>query len=126
MKTHLTSLAGRVLFACAIVTGCDEVGDDSRILTSGTVSVLNQSNSTIVELYIAEAEDSFGPNLLEDEVIRPDQDLLINLQCDVYNVRMIDDAGLACELLDVNTCFDDTAFVHTNGACEVRTAPTDD
>ncbi len=108
MKTiYKAALIALVLFAQA----CIIVSDDDASLT-----VINDSDYLIYELYVAPIDSSFwGENLLAGDVLVPDSRITIyDLSCDYYDVLAVDEFETDCILEDIYLCLDDDAWVIDN------------
>jgi hypothetical protein len=100
--------------------GGDVVVDDP----DSTLLVVNESDFVIEEIYITDVDASgWGPDLTRGDVLFPDEEMLLtDLPCDFYDVLMVDETGLECEVLDIDLCFDDATWVITNDTCDVFAA----
>lgn len=82
--------------------GCVVVSDDDN-----TITVHNESSYDIYALYIT-PQDVFdwGPNLLGGDVLYANGDYItVEVSCDVYDIKVVDDTGVECELTGVDVCF---------------------
>lgn len=112
MNIRFASLA--LLLATLGTSACVIDGDGSSSLT-----IDNQSDFVIEELYITEDySDDWGPNLL-DEPMFPDDLVTVELDCEVYDALLIDETGVECEIFDLDLCFDDDIWVIRNNTCTV-------
>ena len=125
MKTYsaLTLiLASSLLFGVA----CGGGGDDTVIVddSDSTLLIVNESDFVIEEIYITDVNASgWGPDLTGGDVLFPEEEILLtDLPCDFYDVLMVDETGLECEVLDIDLCFDDATWVVTNDTCDVFAA----
>ena len=122
--TRLLSLVS-VLALSSMTTGCiistDEDADDSTLL------VVNDSDYAIFELNLVEEySDSWGRNYVGAEGLYPGEDiLLVDIECDFYDARLIDEDDNVCELYGIDLCFDDATWYITNNTCDVFTAKGD-
>ena len=110
MKRRLASSLIVLAILPAALTGCLIVeGGDS------TFTVTNFSESEIDELRITEAGNpDFGPNLLRGLSLLPGESITIDfIDCDFYDVRVVDEFGAVCDILDIELCFDDAEWVIT-------------
>lgn len=88
--------------ACVFTTNDDD----------GLLSVVNDSSFVIEEVRVASIGSQFyGPDLLGVEDLYPGESVSVRLQCDFYDVLFVDEAGLECEVLDVDVCISRTIFV---------------
>ena len=82
--------------------GCVVVSDDDN-----TITVYNESSYDIYALYIT-PEDVFdwGPNVLGSQPLLAGGDsITVEVSCDVYDIKVVDDTGVECELYGVDVCF---------------------
>jgi hypothetical protein len=100
-------------FAALLAVGCSsDSGPDA------TLRVQNSSDFDIVELHVAPVGTrTWGPNLIEGDVLAPDDALTLAVVCDTYDVRLVDSAGVPCELLDLNLCLNNADFIIENNTC---------
>lgn len=90
---------------------------------SATIKVVNQSKWEIHHLYLSSTSDhQWGPDQLGDEVILTGKSFkLTNIDCDDYDIRVVDEDGDECVIEEVNLCGDDTVWKITDKsllACE--------
>lgn len=104
MRTLPTSLLALLLASTA--AGCVASDGDS----SFTVS--NRSSYFIEEIHLAEVSDpTWGPDLIGG-ALAPGEDLIItNIECGTYDVLVVDETGVDCELQNLELCFEDDAWV---------------
>jgi hypothetical protein len=100
-------------------TGCgggDVVYDP---IEESTLLVVNQSDFAIVELYLTPVgSPDWGPNLVAGRELFPGEDVLLtDVPCDSYDVMMVAEDGVTCELGAVDMCFDDATWVVDNHTC---------
>jgi hypothetical protein len=108
----LPALASLALSAA----GC---GDDG-IIASASLRVTNNSDFQIVELYLTDVGNpDFGPNLLRGDVLNPGEDLLLGVSCGFYDVLLIDEQDVQCQINDLDLCLNDADFVINNNTCSV-------
>ena len=94
--------------------------DDGPDVIDATLSVDNQSDFAIAELYLTETGNpSWGDNLLRGDVLLPDEQLTLGVDCDFYDVLLVDEDGVDCELHDLDLCLNDADFVIRNSTCSV-------
>lgn len=88
-----------------------------------TIKVINQSNWEIHHLFLSSsADDQWGPDQLEDEVLaKGDSITLTGIDCDDYDIKVVDEDGDECTIQEVNLCGDDSYWKITDKellACE--------
>jgi hypothetical protein len=97
-----TLLAGLALGA----TGCIISDGDSSL------TLYNDSSYALYEVYLAEETDpSWGPNLLPQPLFPGDELIITDIECGTYDVLVVDDTGVECQLSGLDLCFDDDAWV---------------
>jgi hypothetical protein len=96
--TILTALMLTSLAACG--------GGDSSL------TINNDSSYTLFEINLAAIDDpNWGPDLLGGTVLDPGDSLVItDIDCDTYDVRVVDDTGAECILESLDLCFDDAVW----------------
>lgn len=116
MRTRFL-LAGLLTLAAA--PGCLIVTDDDS--DDATLEVVNESDFVIEEIYLTEIDNpNWGPNLLGGDVLFPDESIvLVDIECDFYDAKLIDEDGVECELFDVDLCLNDALWVVRNNTCAV-------
>lgn len=84
-----------------------------------TLTVANDSSYWIDELYVAEISDpSWGPNLVYNS-LAPGEETTIGVSCGTYDVLVVDETGVECELANLDLCFDDGIWVITDFTLDV-------
>jgi hypothetical protein len=113
MKKYLTSLL--CLFALAACGGDD--GDSSLMIQ-------NDSDFAFIELNISPVDsNSWGADLLGVDVLLPGEAVEItNIDCDDYDVRIVDEDGDECIIDDYSMCFDADIWVIDNAMLAICTA----
>jgi hypothetical protein len=79
-------------------------------------SIENRSSFTLQEINLAPVDSlTWGRDLLAGDVLFPGETLHIEqIDCDVYDVRVEDNAGRECILVDLDLCFDDALWILDN------------
>jgi hypothetical protein len=105
MKTKLIS---SLFLLSVLAQGCVVVSDDESI------TIYNDSSYVIEDLYVTERDTfDWGQDLLGSDALFPGESISIEVGCDVYDIKVVDETGVPCELYDVDVCFgeDDAWFV---------------
>jgi hypothetical protein len=100
-----------VVFLIAILSGgCVISGNDSSL------TIHNSSQYAIVEINLTPTDAvTWGPNLLGSDWLYPGDDITIDfIDCDYYDVRLVDDTYAECIINDVDFCFSDDVWVITD------------
>jgi hypothetical protein len=94
----------------AFTAGACVINDDASLTIS------NQSHYAIVEINISPVDSTtWGPDLLHGEWLYPGERVTIDyIDCDYYDVRIIDDTDWECIIYDVDFCFGDDLWVITD------------
>ena len=88
-----------------------------------TIKVINQSKWEIHHLYLSSSDDDqWGPDQLGDEVLaKGDSITLTDIDCDDYDIKVVDEDGDECVIEQANLCRDNTYWKITDKellACE--------
>jgi hypothetical protein len=117
MLTH--RLLAPVLAACvslAMYTGCN----DSGVIADASLRVVNNSDFVIEQIFLTDVGNpDFGPNLLRGDVLFPGEELLLGVNCGFFDALIVDEAGVDCEIHDIDLCLNDATFVIRNDTCSV-------
>lgn len=101
-------------FALASLTivGCAAESDPDPIDPGSNLTIQNDSSFTFIEINLAPIDSpTFGPDLLGAEVLDPGDRLEISdIDCDVYDIRVIDETGDMCILDSVDLCLDNAVW----------------
>jgi hypothetical protein len=90
---------------------------------SSTITFYNQSSWEIHYLFLSPSDNPrWGPDQLGYETLEPGDYLeLSGIECDTFDIRLIDEDGDECIIKQVDICADDTGWRITNKvllACE--------
>lgn len=110
MKSNLRTLFLGAAIAAVALGGCVVTTDDDP--GDSTLTVSNRSSFWLDELHIAHVNDpSWGPDLI-DGSLAPGEDIVIfDIACGRYDVMVVDETGVECELNNLDLCFDDGRWV---------------
>jgi hypothetical protein len=105
MKSPLALITLAVAVAAAS-SSCIIVTDDASL------TVHNHSRFVLTEVHLAPVDQrTWGPNLLPD-VLYPGEDLVIvDIDCDTYDVLVVDQFSHQCILEDLFLCFHDESWM---------------
>jgi hypothetical protein len=94
----------------AMTGGCIVSSSDSSL------TIANESSYAIVEINLTPTDSvTWGPNLLGSEWLYPGQEITIDfIDCDYYDVRLVDDTYAECVIENVDFCFDNDMWVITD------------
>jgi hypothetical protein len=81
-----------------------------------SIKVVNQSKWEIHHLFVSPTgEDNWGPDQLRDETIGTGESFtLTNIDCDDYDIKVIDEDGDECVIENVNMCGDHSIWKITD------------
>jgi hypothetical protein len=109
------ALAAFLAISVVAAPGCIIVADDDSTLT-----IENQSDFFLDEIRLAEIDsDSWGPNLAPSDGLAPDEIVDIDVDCDFYDLQVVDEDGVVCEVFDLDLCLNDALFIFRNNTCTV-------
>jgi hypothetical protein len=119
MLTH--RLLAPVLAACAslaTLSGCSS--DDGVFIDDASLLVVNDSDFVIEEIFLTDVgSPTWGPNLLRGEVLFPDEELLLGVDCGFYDALVVDEDGVDCEINSLDLCLNDATWVINNNTCTI-------
>lgn len=104
----------RTLFLAAAVTaatlgGCVISDDDP---SDSTLTVANESSYWLEELHLAHVNDpSWGPDLISGALAPGEEIVIYDIACGRYDVLVVDETGVECELANLDLCFDDDLWI---------------
>ena len=88
--------------------------------SSGTLHITNNSDFAIVEMHVTPVDSSsWGPNLLGGDTLNPGEDMNVNTSCGTFDVMLVDESGVDCELHNIDLCANHADFVIENNTCAV-------
>lgn len=112
--TRTVTLAACIAASAIFAPGCLIVADDDSTLT-----VENDSDFVIEEINVTEVDNrDWGPNLIP-EALFPGETVEIDLDCDTYDARLIDEDDVECVIDSIDLCFDDALWRVRNNSCAV-------
>jgi hypothetical protein len=102
-----------VFGSAAVAAGCTSSSDAS-------LRVENQSDFAIVEIRVTPVgSPSWGSNLLGGDILEPGESLVLGTDCGFYDALLVDEAGVDCEVHDVDLCLNDARWIIRNTTCTV-------
>jgi hypothetical protein len=98
------------LLALVLALGLSGCSSDSD---NATLTIDNQSSVMLTEINLAPIDSPvFGPNLLDGDVLLPGEVItVVDIPCDFFDVRVVDEFGTNCILPSVDLCFSDALWV---------------
>jgi len=101
------------LLAALSLSACT---DDGTV--DATLTVINDSDYVIEELYLTDiGSDRWGPDLLRGDVLFPDEELTLGVDCGLYDALLVDEEGVECELEGIDLCLNDATWYIRNNTC---------
>ena len=120
MTTRLASiLATSVALSLA---ACGGGGGTVVVDTTPDSSLVvdNQSDFAITELHLTSVNSgNWGPNLLFGDVLLPNENITLGVTCGFYDALLVDEAGVDCEIDDLDLCLNSAVWVIRNNTCSV-------
>jgi hypothetical protein len=82
----------------------------------GTLTISNDSDYSVHHLHVTPAHKvSWGKDWLGSDVLLPHEEVTLSgLNCDEYDIKLIDDEGDVCIVEDVDLCQKDAHWELTN------------
>jgi len=104
--------------AAAATTACTDNNHEADL----TLHVQNDSDFSIVEIHVTQVGNpTWGPNLLTS-ALAPGDSLVLGINCGTYDALLVDEAGVDCELHDLDLCLNDADWIIRNNTCTVFAA----
>jgi hypothetical protein len=81
-----------------------------------TVKIINQSKWELHHIYLSSSDDQdWGPDQLEDDILSKGQSLtLTGIDCDLYDIKVVDEDGDECVIEQVDLCNDNSFWKITD------------
>jgi hypothetical protein len=103
------------LVSIAVATGCTT--DSSP---DSTLRVQNRSDFRIREIRVTSVgNSSWGRNLLDGDILAPDETLVLGIDCGTYDAMLVDEQGAECRVNDLDLCLNDADWIIYNDTCGV-------
>jgi hypothetical protein len=86
--------------------------------TKARVKIINQSNWEIHHLFLSPSSDpKWGPDQLGDDILKKGESLtLTNIDCDDYDIKVVDEDGDECVIEEAELCNDESYWKITDKA----------
>lgn len=105
------------MLGAALAAGCTSDGGG---VSDATLTVVNDSDFAIEELYLTHNTSfGWGANFLSNDVLAPDESLTLDVDCGTYDVLLVDEDNVSCEVDDIDLCLNDATWHITNNTCDV-------
>jgi hypothetical protein len=98
--------------ALTLAAGCAADDPDDPIVGDSSLTIENDSSFTFIEINLSPVDQAdFGSDLLGAEVLDPGDTFVISdIDCDVYDIRLVDEDSDECILTGVDLCFSDAVW----------------
>jgi hypothetical protein len=105
----------RFVFAVVVVAAIGLAGA-AHAQKSSKVTVINKSDWTLVEFYMAPSDsDDWGPDQLKDNIIEPGENFTLSgIPCNTWDLRLVDEEEDECIVEAVDLCKDNATWTITN------------
>jgi hypothetical protein len=111
------ALCASLLATLSFSAGCDD-DDDFDDDVEATLTVINESDFVIVELYLTDVgSPTWGRNLVAGDPLDPDEEIVLGVKCDFYDALLVDEEGVECELEGIDLCLNDATWYIYNDTC---------
>jgi len=111
----LRTIAAATLAVAACTAGGEAYIDPGQ---DASLTIVNDSDYILEEVRIAPVDSrSWGPNMTPDALF-PGENLTVTVDCDYYDVLVVDETGVDCVLADIDLCFSDDTWVITNATLD--------
>ena len=85
-----------------------------------SLTVSNLSDFEIHEMYVTQIDSpQWGPNLLNGDILFPNESMQLALDCNTYDAMLVDETGAVCEVSTIDLCYDTADWIIDNRSCEV-------
>ena len=102
------------LSALLLAAACTSDGPADASLT-----VVNDSDFVIEEIYLTDVDSSsWGANLLSNDDLFPDERLVLDVDCGLYDALLVDETGIECKLESIDLCLNDATWYISNNTCD--------
>jgi hypothetical protein len=100
------------LFAALALAACGTTSDEDPGNLDSVVTIDNNTSYTLIELNLSPTTSvSWGADLLGSEVLEPgDSFQLSGVECNTYDIRVVDEDNDECILDSVDLCLDNAVW----------------
>lgn len=91
----------------------DDIGIDEDIDLTSTLTIDNQSSFAFIEINLSSVDaESWEEDLLGSDILTPGESVEISgIECDDYDVRVVDEDQDECIVREVDLCLNDEHWV---------------
>lgn len=109
-------LASLVLLALVAAVSPVSTGNAAEPQRGGEFMIVNKSSYAIYQLFLSPSNRrAWGRDQLRRKVIRPGDSYTLNsIPCGLYDIKVVDQDGDACEVREIPMCRDHTHWDMTN------------
>jgi hypothetical protein len=95
-----------------LLTGAAGCATDDDGGGGASLTIDNESSYSFIEINISPVnQTSWGSDLLGADILDPGDSFLVSeIDCDVYDIRLIDEDSDECVLTDIDLCFDNAVW----------------
>ena len=99
-----------------LLTAISTLAASRAFAQDAVITIVNRSSFDIHELYLSPVDvDEWGPDQLGEEIIESGGKFqLYGIDCDVYDIMIVDEDGDECVLEVVELCDEEAKWVITN------------
>ena len=113
----------KIVAVCAALLASACAAEEDGPPAGASLTIDNDSSFTMIEINLSPVnQTSWGVDLLGAEVLEPGDTFIVSqIDCDIYDIRMIDEDNDTCVLPDVDLCFDNSIWQLDNAelaACQ--------
>jgi hypothetical protein len=110
------------LLATIALAACGTSDDDGGVGGDSTLTINNDSSYALIGIYLSPTTSvSWGNDLLGNEVLVPGEVFEVSgIECDTYDIRVVDEDNDECILDSVDLCLDNAVWHIDNaelGSC---------
>ena len=106
----------RVFLAALLAVAASAASAESRLV------IKNESLWDIHRIYISSTDsDEWGPDQLEDDILKTGQTLTLRgVDCDYYDIKLVDEDSDVCEIRNVKLCSDRVWTIESDDLLECQ------
>jgi hypothetical protein len=110
-RTSLVGIVALVALAFVLFAPVDASAADTA-----TVRILNKSKWDIHHFYLSSTDtEDWGPDQLGDDVLESGSSFtLTDIECDMWDIKVVDEDGDECEIRNVALCDEDAVWKITD------------
>ena len=113
LLTAILMSTSLLLPACGSDDGAGDGGSaDANIDITSNLTIKNASSFSFIEIYISPVGEAiWGPELLGSDVLEPGDEVeFSNIDCDSYDIRIVDEDADECIVDNIDLCADEATW----------------